>query len=106
MNFIHPFRVQALGPAEFNHLKAQTPEGFRAEIDRLFTADLAVVIVANNKQVPPYLAELADRFNTALFSSGQPRRTSSKSCASTSRGCWPNRRRCTACFSTCWRSAC
>ena len=72
MNFIHPFRVQALGPAEFNHLKAQTPEGFRAEIDRLFTADLAVVIVANNEPVPPYLAELADRFNTALFSSGQP----------------------------------
>ena len=72
MNFIHPFRVQALGPAEFNHLKAQTPEGFKAEIDRLFTSDLAVIIVANNEPVPPYLAEQADRFNTALFSSGQP----------------------------------
>jgi HPr kinase/phosphorylase len=72
MNFIHPFRVQVLGPAEFNYLKAQTPEGFAAVIDRLFTPDLAVVIVANKEPVPAYLAEQADRFNTALFSAAQP----------------------------------
>ena len=35
MNFDPPFRVQALGPAEFNHLKARAPERFRAQIDRL-----------------------------------------------------------------------
>ena len=72
MNFIHPFRVQVLGPAEFNHLKAQTPEGFIGVIDRLFTSDLAVIIVANNEPVSEYLAEQADRFNTAVFTSGQP----------------------------------
>ena len=72
MNFIHPFRVQVLGPAEFNHLKAQTTAGFAAVIDRLFTADLAAVIVANNEPVPTYLAEQAGRFNTAVFSSLQP----------------------------------
>ena len=72
MNFIHPFRVQVLGPAEFNHLKAQTAEGVIAVIDRLFTSDLAVVIIANNEPVPPYLADQADRFDTAVFSSGQP----------------------------------
>jgi HPr kinase/phosphorylase len=72
MNFIHPFRVQVLGPAEFNYLKAQTAEGFAAVIDRLFTPDLAVVIVANNEPVPAYLGEQADRFNTAVFSSAQP----------------------------------
>ena len=72
MNFIHPFRVQVLGPAEFNHLQAQSEEGFAAVIDRLFTSDLAVVIVANNEQVPAYLAAQADRFDTAVFSSAQP----------------------------------
>ena len=72
MNFIHPFRVQVLGPAEFNHLKAQTPDGFAAVIDRLFTSDLAVVIVANNEPVPAHLALQADRFNTAVFTSAQP----------------------------------
>ena len=72
MNFIHPFRVQVLGPAEFNHLKAQTAEGFGEVIDRLFTSDLAVVIIANNQQVPAYLTEQADRFNTAVFASPQP----------------------------------
>src|SRR6187431_1841726 len=72
MNFIHPFRVQVLGPAEFNHLKAQTAEGFAEVIDRLFTSDLAVVIVANNQPVPEYLTEQADRFNTAVFASPQP----------------------------------
>src|SRR5438309_2388336 len=72
MNFIHPFRVQVLGPAEFNHLQSQTAEGFTGVIDRLFTSDLAVVIVANNQPVPPYLAEQADRFDTAVFSSAQP----------------------------------
>jgi HPr kinase/phosphorylase len=72
MNFIHPFRVQVLGPAEFNHLQAQNTEGFAAVIDRLFTSDLAVVIVANDQPVPPYLAACADRFETAVFTSAQP----------------------------------
>ncbi len=72
MNFIHPFRVQVLGSAEFNHLNAQTPDGLIAVIDRLFSADLAVVIVANNEPVPPYVAHKANQTNTAVFGSGQP----------------------------------
>ena len=72
MNFIHPFRVQVLGTAEFNHLKSLNPEGLTATIDRLFTADLAAIIVANSESAPSYLAEMADRTNTALFSSVQP----------------------------------
>jgi HPr kinase/phosphorylase len=72
MNFIHPFSVQVLGPAEFNYLQSQNVEGFAAVIDRLFTSDLAVVIVANDQPVPPYLAAQADRFDTAVFSSAQP----------------------------------
>ena len=72
MNFIHPFRVQTLGTAEFNYLKALSPEALSATIDRLFSSDLAVVIVANNETVPPHLAAQADLYNTAVFSSSQP----------------------------------
>ncbi len=72
MNFIHPFRVQVLGPAEFNYLNALAGDSFSTVIDRLFTADLAAVIVANAEALPGYLAEQADRFNTAVFSSSQP----------------------------------
>jgi len=72
MNFIHPFRVQVLGTAEFNHLKSLPPEALAATIDRLFSSELAVIIVANHEPVPEQLAAEADRHNTALFSSAQP----------------------------------
>ena len=72
MNFIHPFRVQTLGTAEFNYLKALSPEALSATIDRLFSSDLAVVIVANNETVPAHLTAQADLYNTAVFSSTQP----------------------------------
>jgi HPr kinase/phosphorylase len=38
MNFIHPFRVQTLGTAEFNYLKSLSPEALSATIDRLFSS--------------------------------------------------------------------
>jgi HPr kinase/phosphorylase len=38
MNFIHPFRVQVLGTAEFNYLNALSPEALSATIDRLFSS--------------------------------------------------------------------
>jgi len=72
MNFIHPFRVQVLGTAEFNYLNALSPEALSATIDRLFSSDLAVVIVANGEAVPEHLATQADLYNTAVFSSSQP----------------------------------
>jgi HPr kinase/phosphorylase len=72
MNFIHPFRVQVLGPAEFNYLNGLSEEALPAIIDRLFTTDLAAVIIANAEALPKYLAAQADRCNTAVFSSTQP----------------------------------
>lgn len=72
MNFIHPFRVQVLGAAEFNYLKALSAEALSATIDRLFSSDLAVVIVANSEIVPEHLAAQADLYNTAVFISTQP----------------------------------
>jgi HPr kinase/phosphorylase len=72
MNFIHPFRIQILGAAEFAWLRAQTLADAEASINRLFGADLVAVIVANGETVPPHLLEQANAHHVALFASAQP----------------------------------
>ncbi len=72
MNFIHPFRMQILGAAELGYLRAQDERAVREHIDRLFTADLVTIAVANGEPVPDYLVEQCDRYNVALFTSPQP----------------------------------
>jgi len=56
MNFIHPFRIQILGAAELAYLRALTESELVSSIDRLFTAELVAVVVANGEAVPPRLA--------------------------------------------------
>jgi HPr kinase/phosphorylase len=72
MNFIHPFRIQILGVAEVSHLRALPRDGLQQSVDRLFTPDLAVVIVANAEGVDPYLAEQCNVHHVALLTSAQP----------------------------------
>jgi len=72
MNFIHPFRIQILGAAEIAHLRSLTPAALKAIIERLFTTELAVIVVANAEVVPPYLLEQCDAQHMALFTSPQP----------------------------------
>jgi HPr kinase/phosphorylase len=72
MNFIHPFRIQILGAAEMAHLRGLGNEALEALIDRLFTTELAVIVVANAEIVPPYLLERCDALHMALFTSPQP----------------------------------
>jgi HPr kinase/phosphorylase len=71
MNFIHPFRVQVLGPAEFSYLNAQPEDARRRSIDRLFTTELVAVVVANGETPPEYLRERSDHFAIALFATAQ-----------------------------------
>ncbi|MBI3147133.1 MAG: HPr kinase/phosphorylase [Betaproteobacteria bacterium] len=72
MNFIHPFRMQILGAAELGYLRALDERSVREHVDRLFTADLVTIAVANGEAVPDYLVEQCDRYNIALFTSAQP----------------------------------
>jgi HPr kinase/phosphorylase len=73
MNFIHPFRIQIIGAAEAAYLASLTADRLRDEVvDRLFTTELAVIVVANNETVPPYLAEQCNAHHIALFTSPQP----------------------------------
>jgi HPr kinase/phosphorylase len=72
MNFIHPFRIQILGAAEIAHLSSLGKDALGAMIDRLFTTELAVIVVANDEIVPPYLQAQCDAQHIALFTSPQP----------------------------------
>ncbi len=72
MNFIHPFRIQILGAAEFAYLRSQDAAGAKASIERLFGADLVAVIVANGETAPTYLVEQANARHVPLFTSAQP----------------------------------
>jgi HPr kinase/phosphorylase len=72
MNFIHPFRIQILGAAEVAWLSALSKSAHRDSVDRLFMNELVAVIVSNNEEVPPYLAEQCAARHVALFTSVQP----------------------------------
>jgi len=72
MNFIHPFRIQILGAAEVAYVAELDEKGVHDVVDRLFTNELAVVVVANGEPVPAYLSEQCNVHHIALFASPQP----------------------------------
>ncbi len=72
MNFIHPFRIQLLGAAEAAYLRALPEDELQRSVDRLFTNDLAAIVVANGESVPPHLTEGCGRHHVALLTSPQP----------------------------------
>lgn len=69
LNFVHPNRVQVLGCAEMDYLQGLSESGLTDAIEHLFSTELAAVIIANNKPVPPVLRDNAERTETPLFTS-------------------------------------
>jgi HPr kinase/phosphorylase len=72
MNFIHPFRVQIIGAAEAAYLRGLPEDALQGSIGRLFTTELAAIIVANGEDVPAHLLDECDRHHIALMTSAQP----------------------------------
>lgn len=72
MNFIHPFRVQIIGAAEAAYLRGFPEDALNSSIGRLFTTELAAIIVANGEEVPMHLLDECDRHHIALMTSPQP----------------------------------
>ena len=69
LNFVHPNRVQVLGPAEMDYLRSLSESGLQDAIDHLFSTELAAIVVSNGETVPPVLLVSADRSETPLFTS-------------------------------------
>ena len=72
LNFVHPNRVQVLGCAEMDYLRALSEEDLADSINHLFSTELAAIIVSNNEPVPPLVIDSANRTQTPLFTSPQP----------------------------------
>ena len=72
MNFIHPFRVQIIGAAEASYLRGLPEDALKASIGRLFTNELAAIIVTNREEVPAHLLDECNRHHIALITSPQP----------------------------------
>jgi HPr kinase/phosphorylase len=72
MNFIHPFRVQIIGAAEAAYLRGLPEDALQSSIGRLFTTELAAIIVGNGEDIPAHLLDECDRHHIALMTSQQP----------------------------------
>jgi HPr kinase/phosphorylase len=72
MNFIHPFRVQLIGAAEAAYMRGLPEDALQGSIGRLFTTELAAIIVANGEEVPAHLLDECNRHHIALMTSQQP----------------------------------
>src|SRR5216110_116292 len=72
MNFIHPFRIQILGAAEISFLRGLPTDALNVSINRLFTNELAAIVVANGEEVPTHLLDQCNAKHISLFTTPQP----------------------------------
>jgi len=76
LNFVHPNRVQVLGPAEVEYLRRMADTELHPIIDSLFNcATTTIVVVANDETADPDLIDAANRAGLPLLASplGSPR---------------------------------
>jgi HPr kinase/phosphorylase len=69
LNFVHPNRVQVLGCAEMGHLRGLSEDGLAEAIRKLFSTELAAIVVSNDETVPEILRDTAERTVTPLLAS-------------------------------------
>lgn len=69
LNFVHPNRVQVLGCAEMDYLRALSESGLQDAIGHLFSTELAAVMISNGEAVPAVLRDAAERTDTPLLTS-------------------------------------
>lgn len=72
LNFIHPFLMQVLGVAEIEYLNGLPPETSEQAFARLFSPDLAAIIVANGMEPPVSVARSCELSTTPLFTARAP----------------------------------
>ena len=67
LNYIHPYRVQIVGPREVAYLLASAPDDLERRIQRIVTLEPPIVIVADAQTPPDRLVALCDRAEIPLF---------------------------------------
>lgn len=69
LNFVHPNRVQMLGCAEMDYLRTLPQDGLDEAMRKLFSTELAAIVIANDETAPAALQEAAERTVTPLLAS-------------------------------------
>ena len=72
MNFIHPFRVQLIGPAECAYLGTMSLTEQSETFSRLLVEELAAVFVCGVGDPPDYMIALADQAHVPLIKCPMP----------------------------------
>ena len=67
LNYIHPYRVQIVGPREVAYMLASAPDDMERRIQRIVTLEPPMVIVADAQLPPDRLVALCDRAEIPLF---------------------------------------
>lgn len=69
MNFIHPNRIQVLGVAESAYLRDMPIHVLKESLEKMFSAGMAAMVVANGQPVPDNLKAICDRYHVPLLTS-------------------------------------
>ncbi len=69
LNFIHPNRVQVIGPAEDNYINSLPVANRWQALQQLFAEQPALVLLVNGIQGPPELPDMANAAGVALMRS-------------------------------------
>lgn len=67
LNYVHPYRVQIVGPREVAYFHASSPDDCERRIQRIVTLEPPMVIVADAQTPPDRLVALCDRAEIPLF---------------------------------------
>jgi HPr kinase/phosphorylase len=71
LNYIHPYRVQILGPREVAYISNGSPEDCARRISRIVTLEPPVLVLADSQVAPDALLAMCERAQIPLFSTAQ-----------------------------------
>jgi HPr kinase/phosphorylase len=71
LNYIHPYRVQILGPREVAYLSNSTPEDCARRIARIVTLEPPVLVLADGQVAPDALLSMCERAQIPMFATEQ-----------------------------------
>ncbi|MEO8248893.1 MAG: HPr(Ser) kinase/phosphatase [Burkholderiales bacterium] len=72
LNYIHPWRVQILGPREVAYLSDATPADCARRISRIVTLEPPVLVVADGQAPPEPLLAMCERAQIPMFATAEP----------------------------------
>ena len=67
LNYIHPYRMQVLGPREISYLTNATPEDCARRISRIVTLEPPMLVLADGQVAPEGLLSMCERAQLPMF---------------------------------------